>query len=128
MWLELGTISPTTAWQRLPQQVIGGEVFRIRQSYLLGGVTAKLIISSLFPNVGRALVRVAYPSPDIQILEIPLPASFEATGIISRYIEVKHNLFGLVYDQDAWTVAIDAWVVNSSGINNAVQTISAGTY
>lgn len=106
-WLELGEISPIVEWQPLPVQIAGGAVFRVRQSFLLGGVTARLQVCSNFPGVGRAIFRSLLPTLDVQLVEMPISPGFEAAGLLSRVIEVKHNLYGRVYDQDAWRVAID---------------------
>ncbi|MBD0268565.1 MAG: hypothetical protein ICV77_09755 [Cyanobacteria bacterium Co-bin8] len=111
-WADLGTLRPSLDWQDFPIPVIGGETFRVQQSYSLGLVTARLVFGCLYPSSGRQFGRRLYPSLEDQIFTFPVPEDLQSAGEFVRYLSVRHNLYGRVYEQDNWQVSLQVFDPN----------------
>ena len=111
VWIELGTIEPQLLnWQRYPTLVTGGELFRVRQSWVGDWPgTGHLQLSSVYDGAGRYGFRRVGSDTEDRLVVMPVPEELILAGLNSRYIEIKLSYSARVYENANWQVSVDKW-------------------
>lgn len=125
-WENLGQVNLSLQWQLLDEAVIGGEVFRIRQTYSSYPIGYALL-SFVYADGGRYGYRRFYPdrNQDIMLL-MPVPEMLIEKGLIVRYPTLKISGKTRIH-ADVWTASVDLGnFENDPVVDNAP--IDGGTF
>lgn len=112
VWSSLGTIEPQLLnWQQYPTPVIGGELFRVRQSWVGDWPgTGHLQFSALYADGGRyGFRRIGSDTAD-RMFTLAVPEVMQLAGLTTRYIEVKLSYNARIYSGANWQVSVDQWI------------------
>ena len=110
-WHPLGTINLTYEWQLFNAPVVGGESFRIRQSW--GTPTkpyGKCLIAQFYNQPQEIYgIRVFYATTDLKIIELAVPLDFQFSGMTTRFIGLKLVTYRSSFGS-GWQVSVDQFV------------------
>lgn len=112
VWSSIGSIAPTILdWQTYNTPVIGGELFRVRQSWVGDWPgTGHLQISAIYADAGRyGFSRVGSDTED-RIISLPVPEALALAGFTTRYMAIRVNAYARLYATANWTVELDQWI------------------
>jgi len=128
-WQTVGTLEPGYQWQQFNTPVIGGELFRLTQTWQgeYPGIGPALF-SSVYSDSGVSGFRRFYPNQEPLLLEMPVPQELVDAGLLVRYIQVKLSIRARLYDQASWQVTLEVWTDSTDGSGQAAQLVSGGTY
>lgn len=112
VWSSLGSIQPNILdWQTYNTPVVGGELFRVRQSWVGDWPgSGYLQISAVYADAGRHGYRRVGSDTKDRIIQLPVPEALELAGFTTRYIEIKVNGRARLFESANWTVDVDQWI------------------
>lgn len=128
-WLSVGTLSPSHQWQQFESPVIGGELFRVTQTWqgeYPGAGPAWL--SSVYADAGIAGFRRFYSNDDQLLIEMPNPQEFIDAGLLVRYIQLRLGIQTRLYADANWQITLELWTDDTDPTGAPAQLISGGTY
>lgn len=128
-WLDVGTLTPSHQWQQFESPVIGGELFRVTQSWV-GRYPAAgpAWLSSAFANAGISGFRRFFSNEDPLLLEMPIPQEFTDAGLLVRYVQLRLGVDSRPFADSNWQVTLELWTDDTDPLGNPAQLISGGTY
>lgn len=108
-WANLGSITLTSNWQLLDQASVGGELFRLSQTWNVDP-PARAIIVQVYGTEPYQFYgsKRFYPSRDQKIIELKVPESFLAAGINTRYLALKYVSRRLFTFQ--WEISVEEFL------------------
>lgn len=110
-WSSLGTVSPDYDWQQFNTPIVGDAVIRISQIYdepSLGRLINRLFFGEVYADLGRRYLFRIYRRTEPGIHTLSIPQELVDKGFGVRYLEVKHNAFGVI-NPDTWNVQVELW-------------------
>lgn len=115
-WQFLGTVSPTQLdWKRFATPVTGGELFRVRQSWVGDWPgTGYLQFSAVYSGAGRHGFRKVGADTEARIISLAIPQALLEAGLTTRHIECRLNPRARPYAVANWQVSIDYWKAGNS--------------
>lgn len=128
-WIELGTLSPEYQWQQFNIPAVGGELFRITQSW--NGEYpgfGPAWFSSVYVDSGITGFRKFYSNDEPLLMQMPIPDELEAAGLLVRYIQLKIGIRTRLYENADWQVTLELWTEDTDSGGQPVQRISGGIY
>ena len=128
-WQLIGTLVPGYRWQQFDTPVIGGELFRVSQTWngqYPGDGPAWF--SSVFANSGISGFRRFYSNNEPLLMEMPIPDEFVDAGLLVRYIQVKLGIRTRLYADADYQVTLEVWTDSTDGSGQPAQLVSGGTY
>ncbi|MEH2283343.1 MAG: hypothetical protein V7K90_18760 [Nostoc sp.] len=110
-WIKINNIILSDSWQLLSPSVAQGDLFRITESWDIYPQGTKALIaqsltsSSPFQFFGT---RRFYPSDNLKIINLAIPADFIAAGINSRYLLMK--FYSRRHFTFNWNVTVESFI------------------
>jgi hypothetical protein len=129
VWSSLGTVSPDWDWRQFDIPLVGDAVIRVTQTYdepSIGRLINKLIFGEVYVDLGRRTLFTAYRKSDARIYTVAIPKAIADRGFGVRYLEVKHNAYGVI-NPDSWSVTLEAWQ-DTDPAGNVALIADGGTY
>lgn len=128
-WLNVGTLTPTKDWQQFDTPVIGGELFRVTQTWT-GKYPAAgpAWLSSVYANAGISGFRRFFSNEEPLLLEMPIPDDFANSGLLVRYVQLRLGVDSRPFADSNWQVTLELWTDDTTGTGQPAQLISGGTY
>jgi len=128
-WLTLGTLTPGFTWQQFDTPVVGGDLFRLTQTWQ-GNYPAAgpAWLSSVFANDGISAFRRFFSNEEPLLIEMPTPESFVNAGFLVRYIQLRLGVDSRPFADSNWQVTLELWTDSTDATGQPAQRLSGGTY